>query len=111
MGATGLAITAILCLAFGVWMILVGSNPKRWRLLWLDMLGMLDTDTTREDRRLQEGHLRIMAFALFFLLIALGVSCTYWSVEQVREGKRTKTTVERELEYLRREAEGARGRK
>ena len=39
-------------------------------------------------------------------LAALGVSCAFWSVEQVREGKRTKTTVERELEYLRREAEG-----
>lgn len=108
MNATALAITAILCLALGVWMILMGADPKKWRLLWLDALGMLDTDTTREDRRLQEGQMRFMAFALFFLLAALGVSCAFWSVEQVREGKRTKTTVERELEYLRREAEDVR---
>lgn len=108
MNATALVITAILCLALGIWAILVGANPKHWRLLWLDMLGMLDTDTTREDRRLQEGQMRFMAFALAILLAALGVSSTFWCLEQVREGKRTKTVMERELEYLRRQAESAR---
>lgn len=108
MNATGLAISAILCLALGVWAILIGANPKHWRLLWLDALGMLDTDTNREDRRLQESQMRIMAFAMFFLLAALGVSCAFWSLEQVRESHRTKSSVERELDFLRRQAEGAR---
>ena len=111
MNAPVFATIAILCLALGIWTAMVGANPKRWRLQWLDTLGMLDTDTTREDRRLQEGQLRIMAFTLLFLLALLGVSCAFWSLEQMREGKRTKTTAEREMEYLRRRAEDVRNAK
>jgi len=108
MDSVGFAITSILSVALCIGLIRVGANPKQSRLFWLDLWGMLDTDTTREDRRWQEGQLRFLAFTLVFLLAASGVSSAFWSYEQLRESRRTKNTVERELEYLRRQAEGAR---
>ena len=110
MSATTLAISAILSIAMGIWLFAVGRDPKHWRLMWLDFFGILDSDTTREERRAQEAQIRFMAIILSLLLLALSVSCAFWSADQMREGLRPKTTAERELEDLRRRAEGILGR-
>ena len=106
MSATTLAISAILSIAMGIWLFAVGRDPKHWRLMWLDFFGILDSDTTREERRAQEAQIRFLAIILSLLLLALSVSCAFWSADQMREGLRPKTTAERELEDLRRRAEG-----
>ncbi len=110
MSATGLAISAILSIALGIWLFAVGRDPKHWRLMWLDFFGILDSDTTREERRAQELHIRLLALVLCLLLVALAFSCSFWCADQVREGSRPKSTAERELEDLRRRAEGILGR-
>jgi hypothetical protein len=95
-------IFAILAIFLSAWMLMVIHDPKRWRLWWLDMFGVIDVETSREQRRKQEGHLSIMAYTLLFLLVATAVSCSFWSFDLIREGRRTKTTMERDLEYTRR---------
>lgn len=89
----------------GLWLLRVGINPKHWRLVWLDFFGILDSDTTREERRSQEGQIRFMSLTLFLCVTALSVSCAFWCVDQLRDGQRGKTAVERELDYLRKRAE------
>ncbi len=110
MSSTTLATFAILCIALCVWMFCVGRDPRTWRLWWLDLFGLLDADTPREQRLSQEGHIRIMASILFLLLAALSVSCAFWAFDQVRDGLRRKTTVERQLNYLKREVDRMKGR-
>lgn len=110
MSAALFAIFAILSIAFGVWMLLVSRNPKHWRLRWLDLFGILDTDTTRQKRQTQEAQLRFMALVLFVLLTAMSISCIYWSAWQLRESWRPRNSVERELELLRKQADLVRRR-
>ncbi|MDB6074804.1 MAG: hypothetical protein JWO89_2444 [Verrucomicrobiaceae bacterium] len=95
------AVFAILAVFLAVWMLMVIREPKRWRLWWLDLFGVLDVETTRQERRKQESHLSALAYMLFFLLITTAVSCTFWTFDQVRDNLRPKTTVERELEFAR----------
>ena len=110
MSPTGLAISAILSISTGLWLLLVGLNPKHWRLMWLDFFGVLDSDTTRPERRSQEGQIRVMALLLCLLFFSLSVSCAFWCADEVRDGLRPKSTAERELEYLKRRADKSRGR-
>jgi hypothetical protein len=110
MSVTGLAIYAILAIAIAMWLLQVVLNPKHWRLMWLDFFGVLDTDTTREERHAQEAHLRFLALILCLLVLATSISCAFWSADQVRENLRPKTTAERELEDLQKRAEGLRRR-
>lgn len=111
MNATGFAISSILCIALCGWMFRISRDPRTWRLLWLDALGLHDSDTPREQRISQETHVRVVAFMLFFLFVALGASCAFWSVDRVREGLRRKTSVERELNYLKKEVDAMKNRR
>ena len=110
MSASFLAISAILSAAGAFWLLQVGLDTKHWRLMWLDFFGILDADTTREERLVQVLHIRSAALLLCFLMAATTVSCSFWCVDQIRETQRPKSTAERELEYLRRRAEGMSGR-
>jgi hypothetical protein len=102
MSATSYAIFAILSLAFAIWMFLAGRDPKRWRLLWLDAFGILDSDTSREERHRQELQMRVAAFVVCLMFLAMCVSLVFWSVDEVRETHRSKSTVELELQNVRR---------
>lgn len=110
MSPASLALFAILSFASALWLLRVGFNPKHWRLMWLDFFGILDSDTTREERNSQARQIQFMALLLCLLSLAICVSCTFWCADQIREGLRPKTTAERELEDLKRRAEGLRGR-
>ena len=101
MSPISFALFAIFALILAVWMILVIHDPKRWRLWWLDIFGVLDVETTREERREQEGHITLLAYALLFLLLATTVSCSFWSFDMIKENRRPKTAAERELEFAR----------
>ena len=105
MNVTGLAISTLLTTAVSVWMFLVGRDPRTWRLRWLDLFGLMDGDTPRKTRLTQENQLRFMAFVLFLILVAMSVSCLFWTVFQMREQLRPKSAVEQELQLLRERAE------
>ena len=105
MSASAYSVTAIILLALSLWTIMVGLDPKRWRLWWLDLFGVLDVDSTREQRRTQEAQLRFMSILIALMLLATAASCAFWTVDLVRDSIREKTPVERELEHSQMRAE------
>jgi hypothetical protein len=106
MSSANFATSAILSLALGIWFLMVGRDPKKWRLWWLDIFGILDVDTNRALRRMQENTLKFFAFLLFALFIAMSVSCSFWSIDQWKDQQRPRTSLEREMEYHRQKVLG-----
>jgi hypothetical protein len=104
----GSAIIAILCLTFGITCLRVASEPKMWRLWWMDLLGVLDVDTDRDARKSQERQMSLMCHLLFVLLATLSASCAYWTVDGIREQKRDKSVLERVAEMGREEIDDVR---
>lgn len=95
------AVFTILSIAACFWTINMARDPRKWRLWWLDFLTILDIDTNREQRRVQERRLGIMAYMLFVVFIASSISCAFWTVDQVREEQRLKTAPELDNAHLR----------
>jgi NADH:ubiquinone oxidoreductase subunit 6 (subunit J) len=95
--AIGFAVAAILSIAICVFALHVARDPKRYRLLWLDLLGVLDVDSTRELRRTQEMHMAVMAYVMFVLFLATAMSCSFWA--------RDKTAAERDNDFQQRQIE------
>ena len=104
----GIAIIAILCIALGISCLRVASEPKLWRLWWMDLLGVLDVDTDRDARKSQERQMSLMCHLLFVLFISMAASCAFWTFDGIRELKRDKSVLEREVEMGREEIEGVR---
>jgi hypothetical protein len=103
--AVRFAVFTILSIAACFWAINIARDTKKWRLHWLDFLTVLDIDTHREQRRVQEGHLGIVAWMLFVIFAASAISCAFWTIDQIGEAQRMKTAPERDSEYLRRQIE------
>lgn len=97
----GLAIAAILTLFASFWALNVARDPRVWRLWWMDLLGVLDVDTDREVRRVQEQHMSLACYLLFVLLLVTSLSGAFWTVDLVREHRREKTRFEREVDLNR----------
>lgn len=95
---TALAIFAILSLALCIACLRMAGDPKTWRLLWMDLLGVMEAEIQRDARKAQERQLSWMFMLLFVVLLALSSSCFYWTVVEVFEARRDKTTIEREME-------------
>jgi len=106
----GLAIASILVLFISFWTLNVARDPSVWRLWWMDLLGVLDVDSDREQRRGQERQMSFICYVLFMLLLTTSLSGAFWTVDQVREYKREKTRFEREVENSNREIEKVRSR-
>ncbi|MES2594841.1 MAG: hypothetical protein V4662_05880 [Verrucomicrobiota bacterium] len=104
----GSAVTAILAFALCIFVLRMGHDTKLWRLWWMDLLGVLDVDTDRVARKAQERQMTLMCHVLFVLLAAVCVSCIYWTVDGIRELRRDKTVMEREIDMGREEIEGVR---
>ncbi len=104
----GTAITAILSFALAILFIKVAGDTKLYRLWWMDLLGVLDVDTDRTARKAQERQMARMCYLIFFLLLALSLSCIYWTLDSIREIRREKTAMEREIKMSRDEIEGVR---
>jgi hypothetical protein len=102
---TGTAILAILCIALAVACLRAASDPKLWRLWWMDLIGVLDVDTDRDARKKQERHMALMLNLLFVLFAILSASCAFWTVDGIREIKREKSSLEQEVEMGRKEIE------
>lgn len=94
----GLAIASILALFASFWVLNIARDPRVWRLWWMDLVGVLDVDTDREARRVQEQHMSIVCYVLFLLLLATSLSGAFWTYDLVREHKREKTRFEREMD-------------
>ncbi|MDP1588319.1 MAG: hypothetical protein Q8M07_11280 [Prosthecobacter sp.] len=101
----GLAIASILALFISFWALNIARDPRVWRLWWMDLLGVLDVDSDREQRRVQERQMTFICFALFVLLLATSLSGAFWTVDLIREYKRDKTRFEREMDRSNREIE------
>jgi hypothetical protein len=99
----GSAIIAILCIALAITCLRVASEPKLWRLWWMDLLGVLDVDTDRDARKSQERQMSLMCHLLFVLFATMSASCAFWTVDGIREVKRDKSVLEREVEMGREE--------
>lgn len=99
----GLAIASILALFISFWALNIARDPRVWRMWWMDMLGVLDVDSDREQRRVQETQMSFMCYSLFVLLLATSLSGAFWTVDLVREYKREKTRFEREIDSSSRE--------
>jgi hypothetical protein len=101
----GLAIASILALFISFWTLNIARDPSVWRLWWMDLLGVLDVDSDRAQRRSQEGQMSFICYMLFLLLLTTSLSGAFWTVDLVREYKRDKTRFEREVERSTREIE------
>jgi uncharacterized membrane protein YqjE len=99
------AVFTILSIAACFWTINMARDPRKWRLLWLDFLTILDIDTNREQRRVQERQLGTIAYVMFVVFIVSAVSCGFWAVDQIREEQRLKTAPERDADNIRRQIE------
>lgn len=97
------AVFTILSIALCFFALNVGRDPKKWRLYWLDLLSILDVDTSREQRRGQERQLAMMSYFMFVLFVVSSACCAFWTFDQVREQQRDKTAPERDLEYIRKQ--------
>ncbi len=104
----GSAVTAILSFSLCIFVLRMGGDTKLWRLWWMDLLGVLDVDTDRTARKAQERQMTLMCHVLFVLLAALSVSCIYWTVDGIRDLRREKTVIEREIDMGREEIEDVR---
>ena len=101
----GLAIASILALFISFWILNIARDPSVWRLWWMDLLGVLDVDSNRTERRSQERQMSFICFTLFLLLLATSLSGAFWTLDLVRDNKRDKTRFEREVESSNREIE------
>ncbi|MCB1226267.1 MAG: hypothetical protein KDK99_10685 [Verrucomicrobiales bacterium] len=97
------AITGIITLFLSFWALNVSRDPKEWRLWWLDLLAVLDVETPREMRRVQERQMAAIGFLLFVLFVATTVSCVFWTVDSIRDTHRDKTRMELEIERTKRQ--------
>lgn len=104
----GLAIASILLLFFSFWVLNIARDPSAWRLWWMDLIGVLDVDTDRDNRRHQERQMSFICYTLFLLLLTTSLSGAFWTVHLVREYKREKTRFEREVDSSNREIERVR---
>ncbi len=105
-----LAISAILSLAFCIACLRMAADAKTWRLRWMDMLGVMEMDLDRSVRKAQERQFSWMLMFLFVMLLSVSGSCFYWTMVEVAEARREKTTIERELEMGRAEVDRMRQR-
>jgi hypothetical protein len=105
-----LAISAILSLALSIACLRMAGDAELWRLRWMDLLGMMEMDIDRYQRKSLERQFSLMLSLLFVLLLAFCGSCFYWTIVEVNEARREKTTIERELEMGRSEVEKMRQR-
>ncbi len=101
----GLAIASILTLFISFWVLNIARDPRVWRLWWMDILGVLDVDSDREQKRTQETQMAIICYVMFVLLLATSLSGAFWTIDQVREYKREKTWYERNVDSSNREIE------
>ena len=101
----GLAVASILALFISFWALNIARDPSVWRLWWMDLLGVLDVDSNRTERRSQERQMSFICFTLFLLLLATSLSGAFWTLDLVRDNKRDKTRFEREVESSNREIE------
>jgi hypothetical protein len=105
-----LAISAILSLALCIACLRTAGDAKTWRLRWMDLLGVMELDIERDQRKSQERQFSWMMTVLFVMFLSVSCSCMYWTAIEVQEARRDKTTIERELEMGRSEVERMRQR-
>lgn len=77
--------------------------PKEWRLWWLNIVGLPDLYSTREERRRHEFVLKCFSLVFSLLCLVLAVSCVFMTIEGVKEMRRPKTQFEQDQERTKRQ--------
>ncbi len=95
---TTLAISAIISLALSIACLRLAGDGERARLQWMDLAGDMDLALNENYRKTQERHFTLMLSLLFMVLFTFSGSCFYWTIVEIKEMRREKTTLERELE-------------
>jgi len=95
---TTLAISAIISLALSIACLRLAGDGERARLQWMDLAGDMDLVLNENYRKTQERHFTLMLSLLFMVLFTFSGSCFYWTIVEIKEMRREKTTLERELE-------------
>ncbi len=106
----GLAITAILAFTLSIACLKIANDVKMWRLRWMDFLGVLDVESDRDARKSQEKQMALICYVQFVLFSVVAISCAYWAMDEIREIKREKSLIEREMDMGRKEIDGLRAR-
>ena len=89
-----LAITSILSLFLAIWAVQVIRDPRHWRLWWLNLWGVPDLNSTREQRRSRERQMALLAVPLCLLLFSLSASGGWWILAQLRQARNPVPVVE-----------------
>lgn len=101
------AILAIVCCFICGWGYVMARNPKEWRLWWMNLVGYLDLNSTREQRRRQEMHIKMSSYGMSVLSLTLAASCTFWVMAESGErsakgpGEKGHETTIKQLEKMR----------
>jgi hypothetical protein len=96
-------IMSIASLAIGVLCLRMALDVKIWRLRWMDFLGVLDVETERDLRKVQELQMSFMCIMLFTIWAAISASCAYWTYDEIVELKRDRTIYEQMADMNRQE--------
>jgi uncharacterized membrane protein YqjE len=107
----GVAVLAILAVFGTFWTFAMARNPKRWRLWWLDTLNIVDIESSREHRHIQETKLAIGSSITCVFLVLLTVFCVYHVATELQDRHRDKTQFEKDQEETRKQIEIMRSKK
>ncbi len=99
----GSAISAILSIFLAYWFFIMTRDPKEWRLWWMNIAGLPDLNSTREDRRRDEFWIKCLSFTLSLGCLVLTLYCIYFTIEGVKEAKRPRTQFEQNQERTKKE--------
>ena len=75
----------------------------------MNFFGYLDLNSTRDQRRTQEGHLRLFAYLTSFMCLVVAVTGTFWVVTEVQEKNENKTPLEKDQAMTLKHLEKTRG--
>ena len=106
----GIAILAILSLFGSVWTFKMARNPKDWRIHWMNAFRIIDLNSTRSQRRKQEGHLVIISYFMCGLLLLVSASCIFWVVMEKLEPPPERSQLEKDQEDTRKQMDVIRSR-
>ena len=108
---TGIAIASVLSIFGSIWCFFMARDPKEWRIHWLNAFSIIDLNSTRDQRRKQEAHLKLVCIILLILLLLVGLSCAAWVVMEAREPVPERTEFEKDQDATRKQMDKIRSKK
>jgi hypothetical protein len=108
---TGIAIASVLSLFASIWCFFMARDPKQWRIHWLNAFGIIDLNSTRDQRRKQESQLKFVCIILLVVLLAVGVSCAWFVIAEATAPVPERTEFEKDQDETRKQMDKIRAKK